>query len=156
MRMGWRISPPEYARDLSGEGARLFGARWNREGTAVIYTSESRSLATLETLVHMTYPELPRGWKIVSIGVPKSIVPKEIKISSLPPDWHHHLAPPLLAEIGTKWAVSMESLLLRVPSAVEKHEFNIIINPQHPGIKFVNIIEVEDYVFDDRLRDPSR
>jgi RES domain-containing protein len=48
----YRIARANYIRDLSGIGSRLYGGRWNRKGTGIIYTSETRALATLEYLVH--------------------------------------------------------------------------------------------------------
>jgi RES domain-containing protein len=45
--------------DLSGTGAFMNGGRWNYEGTYALYTSEYRSLALLETLVHTEDEELP-------------------------------------------------------------------------------------------------
>ena len=46
----YRISKSKYAKDLSGEGARRAGGRWNFKGTPVVYTADSTALATLETL----------------------------------------------------------------------------------------------------------
>jgi RES domain-containing protein len=56
-----------------------------------------------------------------------------------------------LAELGTTWAIKNESLLLRVPSAVVEHEFNILINPLHPDMKQVSILQIENYTLDKRL-----
>jgi len=53
----WRIAAetPDYeAHDLSGKGAEQTGGRWNRKGTPLIYTSVSRALACLETVVHLS------------------------------------------------------------------------------------------------------
>ena len=36
---GWRLTRRPWA-DLSGEGARLHGGRWNSPGHAVVYLSE--------------------------------------------------------------------------------------------------------------------
>jgi len=156
MRRVYRIALAQQARDLSGKGARLTGGRWNPKDTAVIYTSESRSLAAMEFLVHVSLTDIPPGIKIVSIDVPETIVPKEIDPSSLPKDWRRSPAPFSLGDIGAKWVSRMESLLLRVPSAVVKHEFNILINPNHPDFKSVSIIEVENFMYDERFHKQSK
>ncbi|HEX9757246.1 MAG TPA: RES family NAD+ phosphorylase [Nitrospiria bacterium] len=151
MREVYRISLAKHARDLSGRGARLIGGRWNRRDTGVIYTSEHRSLAAMEYLVHVSLPYLPAEIKIVSIGVPDTGIPKEIDPAKLPTDWNRYPAPFSLADIGTQWVSSMESLLFRVPSAVVPHEFNILINPAHPEMKSVKILKVENFEYDSRL-----
>jgi len=49
----YRIAKTRYIYDLTGAGARLYGGRWNQKGIGMIYTSENRSLASLEFLVHI-------------------------------------------------------------------------------------------------------
>lgn len=156
MRRVYRIALAKHARDLSGKGARLTGGRWNAKDTEVIYTSESRSLAAMEYLVHVSLTDIPTETKIVSIDIPDTSIPKQIDPSDLPTDWRKNPAPFLLADIGTKWVLSKESLLLRVPSAVIIHEFNILINPMHPDMKSVNIVEVESFVYDERLHKTNK
>jgi hypothetical protein len=39
---------------FSGEGARLYGGRWNSPGVAVVYTSSALSLAILEWRCHLS------------------------------------------------------------------------------------------------------
>jgi RES domain-containing protein len=52
MLSAWRICKARYAtRAFDGEGARVYGGRWNSPGTRVAYASESVALATLEVLV---------------------------------------------------------------------------------------------------------
>jgi RES domain-containing protein len=147
----YRVSRAKYAKDLSGEGARLAGGRWNYKGTPVIYTAESRSLAALEAVVHMSQADFLIRRKIVLIEIPETLVPKTIEIADLPKGWRKYPPSFKLADIGTKWAVGMKSLLLRVPSAVVPGEFNVLINPAHPDMKSVKIARIEDFVFDDRL-----
>ncbi|NKE70187.1 RES family NAD+ phosphorylase [Candidatus Manganitrophus noduliformans] len=156
MRRVYRIALAKHAHDLSGKGARLTGGRWNAKDTAVIYTSESRSLAAMEYLVHVSLTNIPPEIKIVTIGIPETIVPKQIDPSDLPKDWRKSPAPFLLGDIGTQWALGMESLLLRVPSAVVMHEFNILINPIHPDMKSVKILDVESFIYDERLHKPTK
>ena len=45
----YRITKAKYAKELVASG---FRNRWNEDGQFVIYTSDSRSLACLENLVH--------------------------------------------------------------------------------------------------------
>lgn len=156
MREVYRIALAKHARDLSGKGARLTGGRWNTKDTAVIYTSESRSLAAMEYLVHVSLTDIPPEIKITTIGIPEAIIPKEIDPSDLPKDWRKSPAPFLLGDIGAKWVSGMESLLLRVPSAVVLHEFNILINPAHPDMKSVKIVDVESFIYDERLHKPTK
>ncbi|HTH19992.1 MAG TPA: RES domain-containing protein, partial [Candidatus Udaeobacter sp.] len=55
MPSAWRIVRAARANSaFTGEGARIYGGRWNSRGTAVIYVSEHESLAALELLVHLT------------------------------------------------------------------------------------------------------
>jgi len=147
----FRIAREEYVRDLSGVGARIYGGRWNRKGSAVIYTSETKSLATVEFLVHVPIGIRPTGLSIARLRVPERFVPEEVEHSRLPGNWRTYPAPPELAAIGTDWLNSNRSLLLRVPSAVVDGEFNILINPAHPGIAKVRVASVVDFRIDERL-----
>lgn len=148
----FRITRTKYAKDLSGVGARLSGARWNYKGTPIVYTAQSRSLAALEALVHMSQSDFLSKRKLVTIEIPKTITTETITVSDLPSNWRTHPPPFKLADIGTKWAVEKESLLLRVPSAVVDGEFNVLINPLHPDIGAVKVAKIEDFVFDSRLQ----
>ena len=151
MRVLYRIARMKYARNLSGEGARLAGGRWNYKGTPLIYAAASRSLACLEALVHMSQADFLIKRKIVVIEIPKTIASQIIDKSVLPRNWRQYPPSFKLADIGTQWAGSMKSLLLQVPSAVVPEEFNMLINPAHPDMKHVKITKIEDFQFDKRL-----
>lgn len=110
----------------------------------------------METLVHVSLSYLPAGLKIVSIGIPITIRPKQIDPSYLPGDWRKNPPPFALADIGAAWATNNKNLLLRVPSAVVMREFNIIMNPLHPDIKSVTIVDIEDFEYDERLLKTGR
>ena len=147
----YRIAKKKHIRDLSGIGARLYGGRWNRKGIGIVYTSESRALALVEFLVNVPFSMLPSKLCIATVEIDDQIRPTEIPLGDLPKNWRKFPASPELAEIGSKWAVSSESLALRVPSAVVPHEFNILLNPAHPDIKHVEITTVERLEMDKRL-----
>lgn len=147
----YRIARTPYIRDLSGTGARLYGGRWNHKGIGMVYTSENRALATVEYLVHVPLSLIPRDLSIATLRIPDRLTTKTPAVADLPANWRDYPAPPALADLGTQWTISQETLLLRVPSAVVKHEWNILLNPSHPDMPYVTIAQVEAYAFDTRL-----
>ncbi|MFH1865733.1 MAG: RES family NAD+ phosphorylase [Candidatus Eisenbacteria bacterium] len=147
----YRISKTAYIRDLSGAGPRRYGGRWNQKGTAVVYAAESRSLATLEYLVHVPLPYEPLDLSVATILVPDGASTQEIDLRELPAEWSRFPSSSKLADLGTAWVSSGKSLLLRVPSAVVDDEFNVIINPAHPEMSEVRIGDVRPYAFDERI-----
>ena len=147
----YRIAKEEHIRDLSGHGARMCDGRWHFRGTSILYTSESRSLSSLEYLVHVPITVIPDNLKVAIIYIPDHIVAKELVVSDLPHNWKNFPAQDELAKLGTHWVKSNESLLLRVPSAVVMHEFNVLINPMHEDMKYVKVKSIEDFEYDTRL-----
>ena len=50
----WRITRRRFASNAAtGEGARLYGGRWNSRGVRVVYASTSLALAAVETFVNI-------------------------------------------------------------------------------------------------------
>lgn len=147
----YRISKKKYIDDLSGEGARKFGGRWNFKGSAVLYTSQTESLAALETLVHTSVAAMPSDLNLLILTVPDNIKPEKIDADQLPSSWRNYPAPNQLAEIGNKWINTESSLLLDVPSVLVQTETNIIINPSHSNMNKLRIKEIRPFSFDMRL-----
>ena len=147
----YRIAKKDVVKDLTGTGAKLYGGRWNHRGTAVVYTSETRALATVEFLVHLALSNAPRGLMIATIEIPDSIAPENVPRGLLPRGWRDYPPPRGVADLGTRWAKSKKSLLLRVPSAVVEMEYNILINPRHSDMGKVVLQRVEAFEFDKRL-----
>ena len=147
----FRIARTSHVRDLSGIGARLYGGRWNHKGTAVVYTAESRSLATVEYLVHVPLSLAPANLSVAMFEVLDATPIEEIHPSDLPRSWRQYPAPQQLAAIGTEWATARRTLLLRVPSVIVAHESNVLVNPDHPDIAGVRLVQVEKYRLDRRL-----
>jgi RES domain-containing protein len=141
----YRIAKTPYIHDLTGMGARLYGGRWNCKGVGIVYAAESRALATVEYLVHVPLSLVPRDLSMAMLHIPDWIPSKAIAIVNLPANWRDYPAPPVLADLGTEWALSGKTLLLRAPSAVVEHEWNILINPLHPDMPHVTIAQVEPY-----------
>ncbi len=55
----YHIGSPKYASQLTGEGAKLHGGRWNSIGTPCIYTSESIALCVLEYAANVSIEQMP-------------------------------------------------------------------------------------------------
>ena len=150
----YRIARNRRTNDLSGEGARLAGGRWNPVGIPVLYTASSVALASMEVLVHATATEINSGlFSRVDIYVPDMATITEVEISDLPSNWSDEIPPDLLCDIGREWVESKKTLLMRVPSAaLGGHEYNYLINPHHPDMKEVTIAGVMTFVYNERVK----
>jgi RES domain-containing protein len=147
----YRIASKAHISDLTGTGARLHGGRWNHKGTSVIYTSESRALATTEYLVHVPIAMVPANLHIATIEIQAEASVTSIDVKTLPSNWRQYPAPASLATIGSQWAQGHQSLLLRVPSVVVRGDFNVLISPVHPEFRRIAITAVELYELDKRF-----
>jgi RES domain-containing protein len=146
----FRISMESHAGTLSSSGR---ANRWNLRGQKVIYTGSSRSLSTLELIVHRSAIVPAANYKVsvISIDENKRLI-KKVSNNQLPEDWRTLVAYSFLQNIGAKWYLSQETLILKVPSAVIPYEYNYIINTEHPHFeKNIQVIRMEDYFWDNRL-----
>lgn len=147
----YRIARADRAEDLSGEGARLYGGRWNPPGRPLLYTANTSALAALEVLVNFDW-DLKVTLSLIEIEMPDA--PQHISKTSLPEDWPRP-GHPQLRKIGEEWLVAASGLSLAVPSAtmpLAPDAFNILINPQHPDFSQVSIRQVFPFSFDARLQ----
>jgi RES domain-containing protein len=154
----WRLTTPRYA-DLSGEGARRAGGRWNPRGAAVVYTGDHPALAVAEYLVHVRDPEdLPDALVFLRIVVPDDVAVAAVSRADLErqdPDWRRAGAPACLAA-GSAWLAAAAHAALRVPSAVVPLAENVLLNPAHPDAGRCRVVETIPYVFEPRLLNPAR
>lgn len=148
----WRICRYRYeASAFSGHGAEKTGGRWNYKGHPAVYASENLSLAVLELFVHVSPDNLPADLVSIRGKFPDTISTDEIDESNLPGNWREYPAPDELQRIGTDWLVSLRSLVLIVPSAINPREKNIILNPAHPEIRMLTVEEGQPFAFDPRM-----
>jgi RES domain-containing protein len=146
----YRITNCDYANDLSGTGARLYGGRWNNEGKSMLYTASSRSLAILEVLVHLPPLMIPDNYCSVEIEVPDDSI-LTINTADLPVGWQDVSTITETKEMGDAFIKNREYLMMRVPSVIVSTEYNYLINPTHPKIKEVSILYNSPFNFDERL-----
>lgn len=147
----WRIFKPRHKKTaFTGEGARLYGGRWNNPGISVVYTSASISLAALELLVHLQSQQILKSYSLCSVTFEEKLV-ESIENSDLPTNWHTDSLRTLLRSIGDKWANEQTSAVLRVPSAVIETEFNYVLNPVHSDFKKIQIGRSRKFQYDPRF-----
>jgi RES domain-containing protein len=145
----FRISREDFSSKLFASGK---ANRWNMDGQYVIYAGSSRSLSTLETIVHKSHIAPASPYKVMVISVPDDDALRQVvKIKDLPDNWRSLSAYADLQRIGDQWYQKNEYLLLKVPSAVIPQEYNYVINTKHPEFKSVKLVRREPYFWDDRL-----
>lgn len=147
----YRVGKTKHAKDLSGEGARLFGGRWNHQLVPCLYTSATRALAILEYSVNVHLEEMPNLLSITSLEIPDKLI-KELKASVLPADWKTIPAPSSTKNIGTNFLKEQASPILRVPSVIIEEEFNFLLNPLHRECSRFKIVDIKLINYDERIK----
>ena len=147
----WRIVTVEHAESaFDGEGAFLFGGRWNSIGVRMVYTSSTASLAALELLVRIRQKEPLRKYLLFACTIDESLV-GTLDPSDLPVDWRVSPPPDSLKQIGDSWIHSASSAALRVPSVIIETEDNYLLNPEHRDFQKIAIAEPIPFSLDVRL-----
>ena len=147
MITAWRLASSDYAGStdqlLSGEGAALYGGRWNSPGIAAVYTSGSLALAAMELLVHLGRAQLLLTYRQMPVYIAESLV-MHLSVDDLPVDWAIPAIAPLTQAIGDQWLLSQESAVLQVPSVVVPQEYNFILNPEHADFEELEFGSIVD------------
>src|SRR5712691_6988251 len=151
--MAWRMTRPEFATELNGEGNAITGARWNSPGRGVVYTSFNLSLCVLESFVHL--PPLLRvnlpEMAAVRIEVPDEPSRLNIGLIELPSNLAGEEAEKRCRQLGDGWMAAREHLVCTTPSMIVPQERNLMLNPVHPLMAKVKIASIERFRFDPRL-----
>jgi len=155
-RIAYRIGidTPDYeADDLGGKGAEITGGRWNEKGIAVVYAAENRSLACLETLVHLGAGGLPFNRYLVEVSIPDPVwaAARRETPASLPVGWDAQPAGRASIGFGTAWLRSGTSAVLVIPSAIVPEECCVLFNPAHPDSAGIGAAKSRRWLYDPRL-----
>ena len=133
--------------DLSGEGARLYGGRYNPRGIPAVYAAQSISLAALEVLVHLDKSEIPDDYVAMGIEVDGK------QIQSLSVEDARRIEGFVSSQSAPVEEFQREFYrqpVLRVPSVIIPREHNYVLLPA--GDEFsARILWVEAFRFDQRL-----
>jgi RES domain-containing protein len=147
----YRLSRGKFRNDLSGRGAEMAGGRWNSKGVAMLYTSESIALCTVEIAVHMPLGIVPLDYFLVRVEFPDDTPIKELSTKDLPGNWKSFPHSNATQEIGDSFVSEEEYLVYKVPSATVQGNYNYLINPRHKDFNTVRVIDSVPFEFDKRL-----
>lgn len=157
MMLAWRIGTdtPNYtSEDMRGIGAKTTGGRWNRQGTALVYTASNRALACLETVVHLGSGGLPLNRYLVQIEIPDDVwaTRKILTEKTAPVGWDAIPSGNASLNFGDSWIKSGSSCILEVPSTIVPEEMNILINPEHSDVPRIVAVKVRKWLYDARIK----
>jgi hypothetical protein len=82
---------------------------------AVVYTSRSISLASMEIMVNLPSAALLEQYVRIQVQIQGYLVEQ---LTDLPKDWNSRPASPSTKAIGDRWALEKRSAVLKVPSVV--------------------------------------
>ncbi len=154
MPTGWRIAAAEFSSPpdemMSGEGAYLFGGRWNSKGVRVVYLGSSLAQAAMELLIHLGRADILKGYYKLEVSFPEEVV-QHIALTDLPKDWREPTMASSVQAVGDQWVAEASSLILQVPSAAISGEYNYLFNPRHPDIVKSTLSAITAFTFDPRL-----
>jgi RES domain-containing protein len=138
--LAWRLCRAPFA-DLTGEGARRYGGRWNEPGRPIVYAASNAALAVLEVRVHLdlTPDLLPDDYLLLTIDLHDLATEEAANIPADP------------AAFGDAWLRERRTPVLRVPSLIVPESSNILVNPAHPDAAQASIIARRRFAFDRRL-----
>lgn len=136
---------------FDGEGARLFGGRWNSKGQRAVYTSVSQSLAILETLVHLDSHEIIAKKYCFRTAQFDDSLCESVDVTNLPRGWDNDMPINATRDIGDRWLLEHRSAVLIVPSVISPAESNYLFNPEHPDFPSITLGPTKDFAFSQRL-----
>ncbi|MFN0050052.1 MAG: RES family NAD+ phosphorylase [Cytophagales bacterium] len=145
----YRIAEKKYAEDLSGNGAALYGGRWNPKDVPILYCASSVALASLEVLIRFHESNRSSNLHLIVINIGNNDSIQKIESSNLSLHWIEQIDE--TKKIGQAWSKSNQSMMLEVPSAIVPIDKNYLLNPNHSNYSQVEIIDIVPYQFDNRL-----
>lgn len=115
----------------------------------MVYASQSRALAALETFVHLTLEAPSMQFLLYEITLPKAARSTRYRQSAT--SWRHARVPIASQQAGLKWLRNEATLAMIVPSVIVPQETNYVLNVRHPQFVQLRISQPEPFSFDPRL-----
>jgi len=147
----WRLCRRRFAADTAtGEGARLYGGRWNSRGVRVVYASTSLALAAVETFVNLEPNLQPNDLVSIEGEIPRQLEISRLDPKLLSPNWFK-TRDESIRRFGDRWVRAGQTVAFLVPSAAILGEWNILLNPAHADFQEIKFGEPPRFEFDARM-----
>jgi RES domain-containing protein len=143
----WRIGKTCDVGELTGAGAARYGGRWNHPHHPALYLGLSAAGCALDTVMLAGHvPCLPL--KLIELHLPDHpALYHEPTRQQLPPGWDALPADKASMDFGTAWLERSEHLGLILPSATTDHTRCLMINPKHPAMAQVKVLQSSDFIY---------
>lgn len=143
----WRIGKASNVSELTGAGAALYGGRWNHPQHPALYLGLTTASCALDAVMlagHVPYLPL----KLVELQLPDNpALYHEPNLQQLPAGWDALPADKASMDFGTAWLERAEHLGLILPSATTVQTRCLMINPKHPAMAQVKILQSSDFIY---------
>lgn len=152
----WLLDRKEHAATwFSGIGAELGGGRWNSRGVKAVYASADPSTAILEVAVHKGFRALDTVAHVLT-GARVLDPSRVLRLNAedvVNPNW---LVPgtPSMGQQQFGNELLAEHPFILIPSAVSRHSWNIVMNPDLAEGLYEVVIQ-ERFALDTRLNPPA-
>lgn len=123
-------------------------ARWTSGARPVLYASEHAAGALLEYRAHLQSSPT-EDLKLVQLLLPECEVDEFELGEHLP--WRERPYREDVQTLGDTWLARSHTLVARVPSSLIPHEYNLLINPEHPLFAQVQYAPSLPFRLDQRL-----
>jgi RES domain-containing protein len=151
MTTAWRVIKKKHLKTaFTGEGAKLYGGRWNPRGYAAIYLAQHLSLAILELIVHLDAHDDINAFRAIAVTFDQGLA-YQLPKADLPKNWFKVPVPEQPQAVGKAWIEAGRHLILEVPSVVVPGESNFVVNPRHPDFAKLGIGSPQPLHIDIRL-----
>jgi RES domain-containing protein len=93
--------------------------------------------------------DIPLSLRYLEIKAADSLTIETVLPRDLGPNWQEKFDH--TRRIGDEWLRSGKTALLRVPSVISPHTWNMLINPAHKGSTAIRTAKIHSHVVDRRL-----